>query len=152
MAKPSVKNITSHHVVTVSGQTPKSLRYNQHNILDHLHLHGYRVDDVSYTTTARRMHEGLRCAYSVISTDNLINVLQKDVKEDLIPRKVSGRASIVFMFTGQGATYPGMTNNLFETREAFRKKILQLNSISMALGFSSFLEVITTSDRETRHL
>ena len=98
------------------------------------------------------MHEGIRFAYSVISTDDLINVLQKDVKEDLIPRKVSGRASIVFMFTGQGATYPGMTNNLFETCEVFRKKILQLNSISMALGFPSFLEIITMSDRETRHL
>ena len=122
MAKPPVKNIRSHHVITVSGKTPKTLRYNQHNLLDHLHLHSYRVEDVSYTTTARQMHKDLRCAYSAISTDDLIDVLQNDVKENLIPRKVSGRASIVFMFMGQGATYPGMTNNLFETCEVFRKR------------------------------
>lgn len=152
MDKPSIKLTRSRHVVTVSGKTLKSLRSNQHNLLGHLRWHGYRVEDVSYTTTARRMHEGLRCAYSVMSTHDLIDVLQRDVKENINPRKVSGRSSIVFMFTGQGATYPGMANDLFKTCEVFRKRILQLNSISMALGFSSFLEVITTSDRETRHL
>src|SRR5699024_8949604 len=135
MAKPSIKLMRSRHVVTVSGKTPKSLRSNQHYLLYHLRSHDCRVEDVSYTTTARRMHEGHRCAYSVMSTDDLVNVLQKHVKEDLKLRKALGRPSVVFMFTGQGATYPGMANDLFNTCEVFREKILQLNSISTALGF-----------------
>lgn len=98
------------------------------------------------------MHHGLRKAYSVASTDELVNALQNDFTRSSELRTQPKPSSVVFAFAGQGTQYPGMAKGLFETCSTFRNRILELDAISVSLGFPSFLDIINSPAREMTSL
>lgn len=116
------------------------------------------VADIGYTTTARRMHEQLRSAFSATSTRELIPALEADIKQHdaaSIPPKVSPRGTarnVVFAFTGQGSQYVGMGRVLFQTHPGFRRLLESYQQTVSTLGLPQeavhFLDIICEDDRD----
>lgn len=147
--KVPIENTRSYHIVTLSAKTKNSLEGNKENLLEYLCSHpNVEIEDLSYTTTARRMHHSFRRAYSVGTTVQLVNALGDDLNGRLEAHRVLQSPPIVFLFTGQGSQYPGMAKDLFDTCGVFRKRILELESVAIGLGLPSFLGIISTGDQE----
>lgn len=105
-----------------------------------------KVADISYTTTARRMHHVFRTAYSVQSTKELAELLHKDLHGSIEPTRIEDAPPVAFTFTGQGSQYSGMGRELFETCATFQQSILQFNTICVQQGLPSFLPLLIGSD------
>ncbi|KAL2802404.1 melanin synthase [Aspergillus granulosus] len=135
------------HPVTVSGHTKSALLNNLNRLI------GYLSDnpetspiDLSYTTTARRRHHTFRATV----TESSIN----GVKEALIGKQDSLAGSsisqktpqpVIFIFTGQGATYSALARELYVTSTQFRADIDHFDGIARQQGFPTFLPVIDGS-------
>ena len=141
----------SHHVVAISARTLSSLRQNKERLLEYLSAKPHtRLADLSYTTTARRMHHVFRTALAAGSTQELMGIITKDLAGSVEPSRTASRPSIAFAFTGQGSHYPGMGKQLFETCPNFRESILEFNGLCVRQGLPPFLDVITRSDANVK--
>lgn len=107
-----------------------------------------RIQDVAYTTTARRTHHPIRSTYVASTTQELISKLERDVDAVEAAPKSRGAASkpVVFVFTGQGSHYAGMGSELYRTSRVFREKVDDCVRICSTNGFPAFLDLITDSD------
>lgn len=133
----------SHHVVVVSGKTPNAILGNVQRLLQQAKQSapGFQLQDLAYTTTARRMHHVLRQAYPVSSIDGLVNALDKGVADEPWKNKASSRGPkppVVFVFTGQGSQYAGMAAELFATHSTFRETVEECEQIFISKGAPSF--------------
>jgi iterative type I PKS product template protein len=131
------------HVVALSAKTAHSLKQNTQRLLDYIESHPETpLQDLAYTTTARRMHHVFRSAYAVENLDQLAQSMKKDLATSPAPRPTTETTSAIFAFTGQGAQYMGMGRRLFETSTAFRKNILDYDSICIQQGLPSFKDML----------
>ena len=104
-----------------------------------------KIADISYTTTAQRIHHVFQAVYSVQSTRDLTGLIYSDLQGSKEPRWLKDKPSVVFTFTSQGSQYPGMGRELFETCATFQQSILGFNAICEQQGLPSFLPLITDS-------
>ncbi|KAH6851182.1 hypothetical protein B0I37DRAFT_429706 [Chaetomium sp. MPI-CAGE-AT-0009] len=146
--KPAVKTTDSRawHVVAVSARTPASLRQNCERLLDFLERHPEtKLADLAYTTTARRMHEQLRCAYVGDTVGSIVRQLRSDVNKpaDASQAKKPRVPSRVFVFTGQGSQYAGMGAVLFRTSRQFRATLLSYQDMASSVGLPRFVDLIS---------
>ncbi|KAL6718616.1 hypothetical protein ACLMJK_002850 [Lecanora helva] len=133
----------SYHIVTCSARTSKSLSSNKARLRDYLRGHRrLKLQDLAYTTTARRMHHDFRSSFAVHSTEQLIENLGADVTKSPGP---DGFSSVVFAFTGQGSTYAGMGQQLFQTCARFRESILKYQQICDLLGLPAVTPLISNT-------
>ncbi|KGO38588.1 Acyl transferase/acyl hydrolase/lysophospholipase [Penicillium expansum] len=133
----------SHHMVAVSAKTPTSATNNVRQLLAYLKQNpGVRLQDISYTTTARRMHYNIRRAIVASSVDDLVAKLEKQSADGSQWAKPNNSRPLVFTFTGQGSLRAGMAKDLYTTQPSFRETILDCDRISTAHGFPSFLPII----------
>ncbi|KAJ5150806.1 type I iterative polyketide synthase [Penicillium canariense] len=137
----------SSHVVTLSAKCPSSLKGNVESLLRYLgDISG--SDDVaatlpqlSYTTTARRIHHPHRVAVTGSTMADIASNLQMVLEEgSAFPRSVPCPTA-VFTFTGQGAQYPGMGEQLFKTLSLFRSELRRFDRLAQGMGFPSFLPI-----------
>ena len=143
----------SSHVVVVSARSLPSLKLNKQRLIEYLSSHPQTIiADVSYTTTARRMHHVFRTAYSTQSVDDLSQLLHKDLAVSKEPSRTEGSPSVVFTFTGQGSQYPGMGYELLKTCDTFRKSILEFDTICVHQGLPSFLPLIVEKDLDYKSI
>ncbi|KIH90519.1 hypothetical protein SPBR_00009 [Sporothrix brasiliensis 5110] len=143
----------SHHVVAVSGRTATALAGNTQRLLDYLRSDAastVRLEDLAYTTTARRMHHGLRQMHVASSLDGLIRSLESAgaaaPAATKVPSKSSSAPSVIFCFTGQGSQYAEMASELFATQPTFRETMLDCDRIAVGHGFESFLPLVAGDD------
>ncbi|KAL9071452.1 MAG: hypothetical protein Q9161_004169 [Pseudevernia consocians] len=134
-------------VVAVSAKTSNSFTQNQQRLLSYIESNPEtRLQDLSYTTTARRMHhDTFRKAYAVESMDQLVRSMRKDLSSPSEPTAITGSPPTIFAFTGQGAQYLGMGRQLFETNTSFRQSILDFDHICVRQGLPSFKWLVTSS-------
>ncbi|KAJ0329999.1 hypothetical protein COL5a_003829 [Colletotrichum fioriniae] len=135
----------SNHVVVTSAKTQASLRSNQRRLLQYLQANPTaRIQDVAYTTTARRTHHPLRSTYTASSTLELITKLSSDIdaEKDAVKMKPSASKPVVFVFTGQGSHYGGMGSELYKTSHVFREAVDHCVTICADYGFPPFLDLI----------
>ena len=131
------------HVVVTSAKTKASHYANKRRLLEWLRANpGVKIQDIAYTTTARRMHHPIRFACTASTTQELISKLEIDTA-DTSPSRGS---PIVFVFTGQGSHYAGMSSDLYGTCPAFRETVDLCASICEEHNFPSFLDIITKKD------
>ncbi|KAL8826801.1 MAG: hypothetical protein Q9191_003572 [Dirinaria sp. TL-2023a] len=131
------------HVVAVSAKTANSFKHNIQRLLDYIEsTPSTRLQDIAYTTTARRMHHVFRKAYAVDSLEQLVQSMKKDLASSLAPRSTAETSSAIFAFSGQGSQYLGMGRRLFETNTVFRKSIIDYDSICIRQGLPSFKNVL----------
>ena len=141
------KDPRSSHIVVVSAQSFDSFRQNLERLAIHLQAADeIKLADLSYTTTARRMHHSIRRAYVSSSTLELLKQIEEDLRITVQPSKTIGSPSFVFAFSGQGSQYLGMGKQLFESSSTFREKILDLNTICHSLGLPCFLKGLMGED------
>ncbi|OQD80281.1 hypothetical protein PENANT_c037G05923 [Penicillium antarcticum] len=137
----------STHLVVSSAKTQASHHANKRNLLNWLKANqSTRIQDIAYTSTARRVHWPLRYAVAASSTQDLITKLESSIAREN-PENLSGRKSpIVFTFTGQGSQYAGMGAELYETSFAFRDTVRLCARICNDHQFPEFIDIITDKD------
>ncbi|KAM0344911.1 hypothetical protein ACHAPU_007044 [Fusarium lateritium] len=122
----------SAYVFALSAKSEKAL---QHAIDRHVELliNGRaQLVDICYTATARRQQYDYRVSIACSSEADLLAKLQQARIATCIPaRKV---ASTVFVFTGQGALYSGMGQELMSTYPLFKDMIMSCDRIIEGLG------------------
>ena len=106
------------------------------------------LGDLSYTTTARRLHEVQRDAFVASSVVELCDMLTS--KEGL-EGPSTNLSSLIFVFPGQGSVYTGMGATLYKTSLSFRGILdsFQASSDSQHLNVN-FTDIISGAKDATR--
>ncbi|EFX00827.1 polyketide synthetase [Grosmannia clavigera kw1407] len=138
--------------VAISARTSSSLKGNVKAMLDHLANHTGTVSlpEISYTTTARRMHHHFRFITSVSDLqalrEKLEAVLEAGDQDNSTNKRVVPPKAVLFSFTGQGSQYPGMGKQLMERLGVFRDDITKFDHLARKLGFPSILPLFQASN------
>ncbi|KAK8134555.1 polyketide synthase [Apiospora sp. TS-2023a] len=97
--------------------------------------------DICYTATARRQIHDHRISLACTSVDDLLTQLHRYKAIDSRPaQKVP---ATVFVFSGQGALYRGMGQELMSTYHPFRDIILSCDRIIQGLACPSIIPILT---------
>ncbi|OLN84419.1 Conidial yellow pigment biosynthesis polyketide synthase 4 [Colletotrichum chlorophyti] len=144
-----------HHIVAISAKTPESLISNLGNLMHWLENEAPQdatnlLAQLSYTTTARRMHHRHRVAVTATSVSKLRSSLQKQLEtlsygEKIlpIPSKLPG---ITFTFTGQGSQYAGVGEALYARFSSFRTNLQRYDHLCVQMGFPSIIPLFESRD------
>jgi iterative type I PKS product template protein len=105
-----------------------------------------RVQDIAYSTTARRVHHPIRFALAASTAQEAVSKLEAEIERAGAggPAKPAP-ADVVFVFTGQGSHYAGMGAELYRTSPVFRRTVDLCVALCAANGFPPFLDIITDS-------
>ncbi|KAK4498029.1 hypothetical protein PRZ48_010685 [Zasmidium cellare] len=138
----------THHVVVVSARSAKALAFNKARLRDALLANAYvLIADVAYTLTARRVHEpAWRQSYVVETVDDLVAALIADSGSSRSTLNKPQRYSVVFAFTGQGASYGGMGGELYRTNSTVRNLLDSYQAICHAEKLGSFISYLLDED------
>ncbi|KAJ0335542.1 hypothetical protein COL922a_009082 [Colletotrichum nupharicola] len=130
----------SAHVVVLSAHTAASHQANKSRLAKWLAANpSVRLEDVAYTTTARRVHQpSFRFSCAASSTKELIQALESDSKPT-----ATKKSPVIFVFTGQGSHYAGMGAELYRTSTVFEDTVDLCQHICSGFGFPPFLDIIT---------
>ncbi|KAH0430094.1 hypothetical protein CcaCcLH18_08040 [Colletotrichum camelliae] len=137
----------SAHVVVLSAHTAASHQANKSRLAKWLTENpSARLEDIAYTTTARRVHQpSFRFACSASSTKELIQALESDSKPT-----TTKKSPVIFVFTGQGSHYAGMGADLYRTSTVFKDTVDLCQHICHGFGFPLFLDIITGAGNGAR--
>lgn len=135
------------HTVVVSAKSKVSLEGNLKNLVSYLETNpDTNLADLAYTTTARRAHYNHRIAVTASDTNQIRKKLAAAIGSTDSHKAIPNSQPLVaFAFTGQGASHKSMNMQLFHQDPAFRREILNLDSIAKGQGFPSFVPVIDGS-------
>lgn len=109
-------------LIVLSARNRKALDAAQSNLVGWLRNNpDQRLDDLSYTLLKGRHGFDHRRVLAASSPDELIQLLEEnDPRRVFTHVKDLDRPSVVFMFPGGGAQYPGMALGLYRTEPVFR--------------------------------
>lgn len=139
-------------VVVLSAHTAASHRENKSRLATWLRANPtVRLEDIAYTTTARRVHQpSFRFACAASSTKELTHALESEVNLNLNKRQpVTSKSPVIFVFTGQGSHYAGMGAQLYQTSPVFRDTVDLCKQICDGFGFPPFWDMITGTGANT---
>ena len=144
--KQQATDTRSSYVFTVTAKSTKALKSSVARSIDFLVKGEYRASlaDICYTATARRHQYSYRISLSCNSKSQLIERLKGCRAAEIQP--VRSVASIVFVFTGQGALYSGMGKELMSTYAPFKDIIILCDQIvqELDLGCPSLANYINS--------
>ncbi|KAL2139757.1 hypothetical protein VTI28DRAFT_4709 [Corynascus sepedonium] len=146
----------STHVVAVSAKSKVSLKGNLESMIAYLDAHpNASLQNLAYTTTARRYHHNHRVAVATVDVAHLKRQLgsyfQSAETHKSIPS--TGAATVIFAFTCQGASHRSMNLELFKNSPIFRSQMLHLDSPCQSQGFPSIIPAINGSHPQNyKHL
>ena len=130
----------SHHVVAVSAKSGTSLQGNLASMISS--LSDTRPEDLpqlSWTTTARRMHHQHRVMAYGSDIDSIRTRLQQALENNEGSKRPASAPKISFVFTGQGSGYAGMGRDLFEESSVFRRDLKRFDMMAQSLEYPPFL-------------
>lgn len=141
------------HPVTVSARSQSALKNNVAALVQYIDTNknlfnvneANLVADLSYTTTARRIHHQFRATATGSTLEEIRNGLNTSVGRENISPVPATAPGIGFVFTGQGAQYTGMGSQLFENNSQFRAHIEHFDRIVQSQGFPSIVPLIDGS-------
>ena len=138
-----------YYPVTLSAASVTALFHSQTRLLEYLRSAvGIEISHLSYTLTARRVHHKHRFACVASSIEELVRKLQIELSHPSSSPKRGTSAFGVLVFTGQGSSYAGMANVLFESNDCFRNHLLRSEAVCKDMGLPSFLEIISDKGAE----
>lgn len=137
------------HLVAISAKSGISLQGNLRSMLRFLKQNPeVRLDQLSYTTTARRTHHLHRVMLTGSRTEEMCNQLEMAIRDETGMKRPKSVPKLLFTFTGNGAQYPGMGKQLFEYFSRFRNEVRRLDQIGQSLGFPSVMAVIQSEEQD----
>ena len=137
------------HLVAISAKSRISLQGNLKSMLQFSRQNlDVRLDQLSYTTTARRTHHPHRVMLVGSRMEEICDQLQMAIRDETGMERCKSAPKIIFTFTGNGAQYPGMGKQLFDQFSLFRNEVRRLDQIGQSLGFSSILAVIQSEEQD----
>jgi acyl transferase domain-containing protein len=98
------------------------------------------LEDICYTATARRQTYDHRISFDCNSIDDLRGKLERSKILNSAPAQAI--STIVFVFSGQGALYSGMGEELMYTFPHFKQLIMTCEDIVRGLGYPTILGAI----------
>lgn len=129
-------------VIAVSGKSKSSLRANLRRLIQYIDDHGHvQLGDLSYTTTARRIHHNYRIAFSCGNLVTAKDILASKLDDSINPIEPL-KPKVAFVFTGQGSHYKFLAKELYEKSSQFRDDLLSFDNIADGQGFPSFLPLV----------
>ncbi|KAI4597969.1 Type I Iterative PKS [Pestalotiopsis sp. 9143b] len=139
----------SHHVVAVSAKNGVSLQGNLRALLGYLQQNpDIDIGQLSYTTTARRIHHPHRVMLTGATTRDFCSQIDEALNKQTGLTRPKGSPKIIFTFTGQGAQYPGMAKELFQSFTIFQTEMCRLDRIARNLGFPTILSFIESNETD----
>jgi len=114
------------HLLVLSAKTPTALARLSSRMAEWLTAHGDEaLADVAYTLQVGRAAHGHRLAVVADSPAEAARALTEEGGPRVLASDgdVGDLASVVFMFTGQGAQYPGMGAGLYRSEPLFRETV-----------------------------
>ena len=137
----------SSYVFNISAQTPAAHLACIRNYREYLRdlKSKTRIKDICYTATARRELYSHRLSILCTSIGDLQAKL-KNVDASKVEPNPSSKA-VVFIFSGQGSIYRGMSEGLLDSSSFFRDEVRQCDKIVQDLGFPSFLPYFTRDQK-----
>lgn len=139
----------SSHLIAVSAKNGVSLQGNLRSMLEFLKQNPETsLGELSYTTTARRMHHQHRVLLTGSKVEEIISQIETALRDQTGMTRPKSAPKVIFTFTGQGAQYPGMGKDLFDNFTIFRTEMRQLDQIGQSLGFPSMLPVIESTEQD----
>ncbi|KAF2229690.1 conidial pigment polyketide synthase PksP/Alb1 [Viridothelium virens] len=139
----------STHMVAVSAKCTASLQGNATALLAFMStMNSDELSNLSYTTTARRIHHPHRIMVCGIDLEKVKMNLKQAIDFKLGFHRPKAVAKLLFTFTGQGAAYLGMARQLVNDCVSFRNDIDRLDLIAKNLGFPTFkpIYMLATDD------
>ncbi|KAJ5575635.1 hypothetical protein N7535_002561 [Penicillium sp. DV-2018c] len=149
----NVEDPRSTHPVLVSARSQSALKNNISALVQYIDTNKnlFNVNDasllanLSYTTTARRIHHPFRVAVTGSTLDDVRSALAPIVNRESISPAPVNAPGIGFVFTGQGAQYAGMGRQLYESCSQFRSHIQHFDCLGQSHGFPSIVPLIDGS-------
>ena len=112
-------------LIPVSAASTRSLEKRMDDLNDYIKSRPGCLDSLAYTLTYRRQHLTYR-TYCVV--DNLDLPLQFSAVQ-----KAEESPSVVFVFTGQGAQWPGMGRDMIQRCGSFHQDIIEMDRVLQSL-------------------
>ncbi|KAL8921015.1 MAG: hypothetical protein Q9208_005906 [Pyrenodesmia sp. 3 TL-2023] len=139
----------SHHLVAVSAKNGASLQGNLRSMLGWLKQNpDASLGKLSYTTTARRLHHQHRVMLAGSIAQDISTQVEAALRDQTGMTRPKSAPQTVFVYTGQGAQYPGMGKELFQKLSFFRTEMRRLDRLGQSLGFPSILAVIQSDEQD----
>lgn len=148
----SSQSTTGSNIVAVSAKTGASLQGNLLSLKGFLQSTGQAISvgQLSYTTTARRIHHQHRVMLVGSTVPEIIQQIDIALRDQTgMTRPKSKTVKVVFAFTGQGAQFPGMGRQMMETFALVKTELRQLDHIAHTLGFLSIMPVYMAGDGQS---
>lgn len=136
------------HIVAVSAKTKSSLTGNIERLITYLDSNpDIKIADVGYTTTARRYQHTHRLTIAAKDVGQLKQQLASQLEkvDSIKPVDKSSPPPVCFAFTGQGASYKSMNQELYRDVPTFRQHIQHLDALARRQGFPSFVPALDGS-------
>lgn len=114
-------------LLVISAQSKEGLQKRVHDITDYANRYPERLSDLAYTLGTRREHLQHR-AFAVVQPNALLDESSFEASHQ------QSLDAVIFVFTGQGAQWPGMGRALMDEFETFRIVIEKLDCDLQALG------------------
>lgn len=122
------------HTLALSARSEAALAQSAERFARYLASHpDARLEDVCFTASTSRSFFSHRLAVSARTTEELARRLESVGEEALAPGVSKGNGSarpVAFLFTGQGAQYPGMAAELYRTQPVFRVALDECDALS----------------------
>ncbi|KAE8333423.1 putative polyketide synthase [Aspergillus sergii] len=113
-------------LLVVSAQDAQSLKARINHATDYVNRHPEKKQDLSFTLGVRRKHLAHR-AFAVYDPTSPLSPSDFQSAHPLVS------AHLTFVFTGQGAQWPGMGQGLIKAYQCFRMDMLELETILMSI-------------------
>ncbi len=144
-----VGRIARPQLLVLSAQTTTALRQQAERYAAFLQLaQGVELGDIAFTAATCRSHLPERLTLVAEGADSAADQLSRFVADEEVPGLAVGRFTsgtapeIGFLFSGQGAQYPGMSRELYETEPVFRAALDACATIADGLLPSPLIPVI----------
>ena len=138
-------------LLVLSARTPTALAAATNRLADHLDAHrDANLADVAWTLAVGRKAFTHRIAIAADDVASTIETLRApDALAEAARSRPARAAGVVFMFPGQGATYPGMGRSLHESEPVFRDALDECAELLRSDLGLDLLERLFSDDAES---